>query len=197
MLHAFVAATQLTFQDESQTQPNIERDSHVPVPSGDSQPYATWKPSVASTSPPETAVVVAFTSGSAARMNPISRMLRQAPFPEHRLGQAYLANEKGVIRREKMKKKTNGRTKERVGEWPWRQTSTAEVTVCGHVFDPNAFGVLCDIACQGCRCPELAPAGLFALPLVFIKVEDISLSLHVPFSLQRAPGSRHAHEAHT
>lgn len=70
----------LTSHEESQTQPNTERESHVDDPSGVSHPYATSEPSVAST------------RGVAARINPISRMLRQAPFPEHALGHAYLCS---------------------------------------------------------------------------------------------------------
>lgn len=101
-MHRRPFETQLTSQEESQTQSNIDRDSHVAVPSGESHPYATSKPSVAS-SAPETAVV-AFTSGSAVRINPNSRMLRQAPFPEHMLGQAYLE----IVPREKRSDKRNG-----------------------------------------------------------------------------------------
>lgn len=101
-LQVYFCFFQLTSQEESQTQPNIDRDSHVAAPSGDIHPYATSKPSAGSF--PAEIAVVAFTSGSASRMNPISRMLRQAPFPEHMLGQAYLV----IFSQERRANKTNG-----------------------------------------------------------------------------------------
>lgn len=67
----------LTSHEESQTQPNTERESHVDEPSGVSHPYITPEPGSS-------------TRGVAACINPISRMLRQAPFPEHIFGHAYL-----------------------------------------------------------------------------------------------------------
>lgn len=82
----------LTSQEESQTHPNTDRDSHVAVPSGESHPYATSNPSAESSrlAEEEEGSVEAFTRGSAVRMSPISRMLRHAPFPEQSSGQVYL-----------------------------------------------------------------------------------------------------------
>lgn len=70
-------ARALTSHEESHTHPNTDRESHVDDPSGVSRPYATSEPA-------------ASTRGVAACVKPISRMLRQAPFPEHSFGHAYL-----------------------------------------------------------------------------------------------------------
>lgn len=80
----------LTSQEESQTHPNTDRDSHVAVPSGEFHPYTTSNPSAESPRLEEEASVEEFTRGSAVRIIPISRMLRHAPFPEQSSGQAYL-----------------------------------------------------------------------------------------------------------
>lgn len=88
----------LTSHEESQMQPNTERESHVDDPSGVSHPYITLEAAAAST------------RGVAACTKPISRMLRQAPFPEQPFGQAYL-----FVRDSSAKKNHGGEEKKKQG----------------------------------------------------------------------------------